>query len=297
METKVCPKCGREFPATVEYFRVKNGHLSSPCKECNREAMKAWYYSPDNPRGHYASAEVREERKKQRKIRYDKSRESERVRAKEYRETHKEQIKEYRDQHKEERRRYYLDHKEKRKEYDKEYRAKKRREKEELGLAIPCGYKKCLGCGEIFPADLNNFHPRLRDGMYVPSAYCYTCYPGKRKEYTANTAQVRLSNLYKRNLIKLLTENSITMEDWNSICMEFDNSCAYCGKHNVKLTRDHVTAVIYGGANTKSNIVPACKKCNSSKGSIPFSVWYKKQAFYSPEAENKILKHCEEQEI
>ena len=40
METKVCTKCGKELPATTEYFaaetRIKCG-LRAICKECNRQ--------------------------------------------------------------------------------------------------------------------------------------------------------------------------------------------------------------------------------------------------------------------
>jgi hypothetical protein len=45
--------------------------------------------------------------------------------------------------------------------------------------------------------------------------------------------------------------------------------CAYCGKtyDTTKLTLDHVKPKAYGGANHTSNLVPACRSCNKSKGS------------------------------
>ncbi|BAU56854.1 HNH endonuclease family protein [Halorhodospira halochloris] len=46
------------------------------------------------------------------------------------------------------------------------------------------------------------------------------------------------------------------------------NICMYCGKQfrNSDLSRDHVTPVSRGGANTWNNVVTACKRCNNHKG-------------------------------
>lgn len=43
--------------------------------------------------------------------------------------------------------------------------------------------------------------------------------------------------------------------------------CAYCGKHydSVKLSRDHIVPVSRGGVNKWTNVVTACKKCNTVK--------------------------------
>lgn len=43
--------------------------------------------------------------------------------------------------------------------------------------------------------------------------------------------------------------------------------CYYCGA-NVppgELTMDHIVPIARGGRSTKSNVVPACKDCNSKK--------------------------------
>jgi 5-methylcytosine-specific restriction endonuclease McrA len=47
------------------------------------------------------------------------------------------------------------------------------------------------------------------------------------------------------------------------------NICAYCGGHflNVNhLSRDHIISKFLGGENTWTNVVSACKNCNSKKG-------------------------------
>lgn len=49
-----------------------------------------------------------------------------------------------------------------------------------------------------------------------------------------------------------------------------DHTCRYCGGKapDVALTVDHVTPVALGGSDDPSNLVTACKDCNSGKSSI-----------------------------
>ena len=47
------------------------------------------------------------------------------------------------------------------------------------------------------------------------------------------------------------------------------NICAYCGGHFTNfnhLSRDHIVPKFLGGENTWTNVVSACKNCNSKKG-------------------------------
>lgn len=47
MKTKICTKCGKKLPATLEYFRKKKRYkygLDSCCKECKREYEKEYYW-------------------------------------------------------------------------------------------------------------------------------------------------------------------------------------------------------------------------------------------------------------
>ncbi len=74
---------------------------------------------------------------------------------------------------------------------------------------------------------------------------------------------------------------------WN----DFDNSCAYCGHKPadpLDLEVEHVQAVSQGGPHTLSNIVPACKKCNTSKHKHDMVKWYRKQPFYDKKKEQHI---------
>jgi 5-methylcytosine-specific restriction endonuclease McrA len=53
---------------------------------------------------------------------------------------------------------------------------------------------------------------------------------------------------------------------------EHGRACAYCGSPG-KLTVDHLVALKSGGSNSIENLVPACKSCNSSKGTAPVAAW------------------------
>jgi len=56
-----------------------------------------------------------------------------------------------------------------------------------------------------------------------------------------------------------------TDAEWEAKKNEYDNKCAYCGKGNIKLTKDHIVPVSLGGTGDIGNIVPACQSCNSRK--------------------------------
>ena len=55
-------------------------------------------------------------------------------------------------------------------------------------------------------------------------------------------------------------------------------TCLYCGKdlHNAKpedLTLDHLKCQCEGGPNDPTNLVTSCKKCNSTRGKIPWKTY------------------------
>lgn len=61
--------------------------------------------------------------------------------------------------------------------------------------------------------------------------------------------------------------NDFTAAQWQEMQEAYNHRCAYCGKRRKgKLTRDHITPLSKGGSHTVHNIIPACRVCNSSKG-------------------------------
>lgn len=62
--------------------------------------------------------------------------------------------------------------------------------------------------------------------------------------------------------------NTLTMQEWLDILEQCSYRCVYCGVEfeceNLP-TRDHIIPISKDGNNTKENIVPACRSCNSKK--------------------------------
>ena len=77
------------------------------------------------------------------------------------------------------------------------------------------------------------------------------------------------------------------------------NCCAYCGNppiDDASLTLDHVKPKAKGGEDITSNCIPACKRCNHSKGSEDWVQWFNRQQFYTIEREYRI-RHWIENEV
>lgn len=69
----------------------------------------------------------------------------------------------------------------------------------------------------------------------------------------------------RRRVLMMNGNPVLTVEQWRFIKRAFGYRCAYCGEKKA-LTMDHVIPLIRGGKHEMSNIVPACRSCNASKG-------------------------------
>jgi 5-methylcytosine-specific restriction endonuclease McrA len=100
-------------------------------------------------------------------------------------------------------------------------------------------------------------HPeksRASDAAYAKAHPELMCEKAKTRRATIRGAVVR----------------DLTPAQWVEIQAAYDHRCVYCGKRRKgKLTQDHITPVSQGGNHTMSNIVPACKSCNSRKHTGP----------------------------
>lgn len=60
--------------------------------------------------------------------------------------------------------------------------------------------------------------------------------------------------------------NDFTTHQWEELLATFNGHCAYCLRTFDSLEIEHVIPISRNGSNTQSNIVPACRGCNSKKG-------------------------------
>lgn len=65
----------------------------------------------------------------------------------------------------------------------------------------------------------------------------------------------------------------LTVKEWTAILGAYNYRCAYCGRQGVELTQDHVIPVSRGGADSQSNVVPACRSCNCQKSDKTPEEW------------------------
>jgi 5-methylcytosine-specific restriction endonuclease McrA len=74
----------------------------------------------------------------------------------------------------------------------------------------------------------------------------------------------------RRRALKRGTHSDFTGAQWREMQEAYGHRCAYCHRRaKGHLTQDHVTPLSKGGADTVSNIVPACGSCNSKKKAGP----------------------------
>lgn len=78
---------------------------------------------------------------------------------------------------------------------------------------------------------------------------------------------LRISNHKRRSILRNL-QSDLTVEEWLEIWAEFEGLCFWCGA--IAATIDHLIPLTprkngLQGYNTKRNVVPACKSCNSKK--------------------------------
>lgn len=99
----------------------------------------------------------------------------------------------------------------------------------------------------------------------------------------------RMYSAKRRSLQLNAPINDFSRNDWEEILDIFNNECAYCGSVD-NIEQEHVIPLSKGGSHTASNIVPACRSCNSSKRQRLIEKWYSQQTFYDKEKERKILK-------
>lgn len=81
---------------------------------------------------------------------------------------------------------------------------------------------------------------------------------------------------------------------------QFDCCCAYCGTpehQSAELEIEHIVPISKGGPHLLSNIVPACARCNDSKGSKDVETWMRQQPFFDVDRFSKIKSFIEQAKL
>ncbi len=66
--------------------------------------------------------------------------------------------------------------------------------------------------------------------------------------------------------------SGVTRAQWEQILKDYGHECAYCPSKG-PLAMDHIVPISRGGSHDVSNVVPACKPCNSSKNDRLLLEW------------------------
>lgn len=255
MKTKICNKCKRELPLTIEYFYARKDSkdgFRDECKQCR--LSQANQYSKTHK-------EIIAEK------------------GKVYRESNKEAVKKCKDK-------YYQENKEAISEKSKKYRLEHKVVKIKV-IKSPKPIDK--------KAKAEYLKQYQKENKEVLTEYIKLYYLKHKEAIAENVKKHKHENRELYNILSQKREakirnlaHTLTLSQWDTIKQYFNNCCAYCGKEG-SLHQEHFLALSKGGEYTHNNIVPACVHCNSGKSGRDFFVWYPKQKYYSKAREQKIL--------
>lgn len=114
----------------------------------------------------------------------------------------------------------------------------------------------------------------------------------QRKEYMRGYMKDYRKKQKQRIGVEKYNQEGLKEKDWIDVLNEFSYECAYCGcKEN--LEQDHVVPFAKGGVTAAGNIVPACRRCNSSKNDSDAFEWYAAQPFYDEEKCKHLRKYLD----
>ncbi len=131
----------------------------------------------------------------------------------------------------------------------------------------------CLGCSLDISRKPNNVK-RCTPCQKIWRAKCHAIGRSKkpekvneiRRRWKKNHPEQAVADFQRRRArFASVESDEITKETWAEILETFGHRCAYCLEEK-KLEMDHVVPISKGGTHTYDNLVPACGKCNASKG-------------------------------
>ena len=118
---------------------------------------------------------------------------------------------------------------------------------------------------------------------------CHECMKAARRaDYSARPERHK-ANMQRRRARKRAATSPLVVVTAATTTERFalTKGCAYCGV-DAKLAADHVVALNDGGLHVPSNLVGACRTCNSSKRDRPVEAWFRAQPFFSEQRWQRI---------
>lgn len=106
------------------------------------------------------------------------------------------------------------------------------------------------------------------DGKGGRRPECRTCCNLQRVNWAHSTPErharaIKLRKDYVER--RKAAPGSHTEAEWQARLAQYRQRCAYCGRGDRALVKEHVVPIIGGGSDDIANIVPACQPCNARK--------------------------------
>jgi hypothetical protein len=287
-ETQICIRCGRELPATTDYFfQLKIGKIRTRCKECFGHEFTHKLEAKEGYRVCKKCGLELPETEEYFILRKDVPNPCYRGICKEckYRE-HSEHWFDNKEELSVKNKEYYNENRDKilaHQKQDRDNNPEKHTEKNKRNWEKFRG-KRIVASKKRYQENKTRYN-EVRRQKKDRNREWYNQYYASDHGKAVVLKIVQKRRALKNNLLSTFIE-----QDWHDVLAYFNNGCAYCGAINIKLQQDHVIPVSKGGYYTCSNIIPACKHCNSAKHSSDFDPWYRAQPFFSEVRLKKILK-------
>lgn len=251
-ETRVCRKCGKEYPLTHDYWPKSYGQFRAQCKACHRQYAMEW------------RAAHREEHNQKNR---------------EWRAAHREHVKQYNTE-------WYAVHREYAKKYANEYMAAHREERRQYSRGWYTANRENL------KKRAREYHAAHREERNLMSRRYRIAHleriREREKEYYAANPEVGKVKAQRRRARKRGLSHNFTVVDWQRALDYFNGCCAVCGRQLNDLFGTHTAAQDHWIPLTSpdcpgtipTNIVPLCHGvggCNNSKHAKPPEQWLVKR--------------------
>lgn len=157
---------------------------------------------------------------------------------------------------------------------------------EPMRLSYRAPVQVCSCCGVEKP--ISEFYRESYTGL--PTKQCKECTLIKRR---AQRQAPKTGKFVSKEKLRGMEAVEYNNDDWKAALLHFRGVCCYCGRHegrakDTRFDREHFVPLSRGGKTVRSNIGPACRKCNRGRGNTPLFRWFRAQPFWTESQEQLI---------